>query len=322
MAIRLERYESCAEKEKVWDEFVRNSRNGTFLMERRYMEYHASRFEDCSLMAFREGKLCAIICANRDGDAFVSHGGLTYGGWILPPRHFDGSDMLELMEALAYYCREEGMRKIIYKPLPWIYARQPSQEDIYAIFRLGGRLTECNLSTAIRLADNPGFSTLQRRNLRRGEERGYGMLNVEFGMLNEGLEIFYRMLEECLRKRHDARPVHTLEELRILMERFPDNIRLHLAVDKPGNAGGGVIIFDTPTTAHCQYIVSTEEGRKNGALALLFDALIRDTYAHKEYFDFGTSNEEHGLRLNAGLLHQKYGLGGRGVAYEKYEIEL
>lgn len=148
------------------------------------------------------------------------------------------------------------------------------------------------------------------------------MWNVECGMWNEGLEIFYGMLVECLEERHDARPVHTLEELAMLMKRFPDNIRLHMALDKEGKPGGGVIIFDTPTTAHCQYIASTEEGRKNGALALLFDTLIRDTYANKEYFDFGTSNEKHGLWLNAGLLHQKYGLGGRGVAYEKYEIEL
>ena len=34
----------------AWDEFVRRSRNGVFLFERAYMDYHADRFEDASVI--------------------------------------------------------------------------------------------------------------------------------------------------------------------------------------------------------------------------------------------------------------------------------
>ena len=34
----------------VWDSFVAASRNGTFLFMRDYMDYHADRFTDYSLM--------------------------------------------------------------------------------------------------------------------------------------------------------------------------------------------------------------------------------------------------------------------------------
>ena len=33
-----------------WDSFVRLSKNGTFLFERGFMDYHSDRFDDCSLM--------------------------------------------------------------------------------------------------------------------------------------------------------------------------------------------------------------------------------------------------------------------------------
>lgn len=43
-----------------WNEFVTRSKNGTFLFDRRYMDYHSDRFEDFSLMFYREGRLYAL----------------------------------------------------------------------------------------------------------------------------------------------------------------------------------------------------------------------------------------------------------------------
>ena len=33
-----------AEEKEHWDRFVRHSKNGTFLLQRDYMDYHAERF--------------------------------------------------------------------------------------------------------------------------------------------------------------------------------------------------------------------------------------------------------------------------------------
>ena len=35
-----------ADKADEWNQFVAQSKNGTFLFDRRYMDYHAERFED------------------------------------------------------------------------------------------------------------------------------------------------------------------------------------------------------------------------------------------------------------------------------------
>ena len=44
----------------VWDTFVAQSKNGTFLFFRDYMDYHADRFRDHSLMIYLDGSLYAL----------------------------------------------------------------------------------------------------------------------------------------------------------------------------------------------------------------------------------------------------------------------
>ena len=50
-----------------WDAFVGQSKNATFLFYRGYMDYHADRFADFSLMFYDKGRLCALMPANDDG---------------------------------------------------------------------------------------------------------------------------------------------------------------------------------------------------------------------------------------------------------------
>ena len=127
------RYESSMAAR--WNEFVRQSRNGTLLHERGYMDYHSDRFTDCSLVALREGKLCALLPACVEGDTLWSHRGLTYGGWLMPLKHFDATVMIDVMDAACQWMSENGIKRLVYKPVPHIYHRYPCEEDLYALFR-------------------------------------------------------------------------------------------------------------------------------------------------------------------------------------------
>ncbi|NNL79018.1 MAG: GNAT family N-acetyltransferase, partial [Flavobacteriaceae bacterium] len=50
------------------------------------MDYHSEGFEDHSLLIFKDGKLIGLLPANLENDAIISHGGLTYGGFVLGPQ--------------------------------------------------------------------------------------------------------------------------------------------------------------------------------------------------------------------------------------------
>jgi hypothetical protein len=124
-----------------------------------------------------------------------------------------------------------------------------------------------------------------------------------------------------LRLRHHAEPVHSRAEIELLRGRFPAHIRLFICRKGP-QLLGGVVIYESARVAHVQYIASMEEGRRSGALDLLFDTLLSGPFADKPYFDFGISNEDGGRVLNRGLIDQKEGFGARAVAHDHYTLDL
>lgn len=306
------RYEPGLREE--WDAFVSESRQGTLLHRRGYMDYHADRFKDSSLMALRGGKPAALLPANITADGTLhSHQGLTYGGWLTPRKHFNANDMLELFDVWLEWCRQEGIGRIVYKPVPSIYHRIPADEDLYALFRHDAKLIAMNLSSAIDLSNPTGFNTQQKRNLKRA-----AALNPWVRETQDAGE-FMALVAGCLMERHGATPVHTAAEMQTLHDRFPGEIKMWLcgSGDAPE---AGVCIYDTAGVAHCQYIATTPEGREQGMLTYLMERLINDVYASRRWFDLGTSNEEAGRVLNSGLIRQKTSLGASGIAYAGWEL--
>ena len=299
-----------------WNEAVKQSRNGTFLLQRGYMDYHSDRFTDCSLVALHDGKLCGLLPANIDGETLWSHRGLTYGGWIVPLKHFDTTVMVEVMDAAVEWMRGNGIKRLMYKAVPHIYHRYPCEEDLYALFRHHAALTETNISTTIDLS-NP-------LPLDRGNKSGANAARkagITVGASDDWAG-YWQLLSSLLDERYDTRPVHTLDEIMLLQGRFPENIRLYTATLE-GELLAGVVMYLSSPVAHCQYIGASSRGKDSKALTLLFDWLIGEsTRQGYRYFDFGISNEDHGRYLNEGLVRQKCRLGGRGIVYNTFEIPI
>lgn len=326
-SFEIRRY--AAADKHLWDEFVTKARNSTFLFLRDYMDYHADRFQDMSLLAFHGGRLCAMLPADVTSDGVLhSHRGLTYGGWILPPAHVDGSDLLRIFEATASFCRSEGISALDYKPLPFIYASRPSQEDLYALFRMGAHLSESTLSSALPLMSPPPFNTLQRRLVGKAAPLHPEIIS-SYDSTEWDVTPFWEMLATCLQERHAAMPVHSAAELQYLRDRFPSNIQISILLSpESGLPAAGVCLFLTKAAIHCQYICTSEEGRQLKLLPYLFQRLITEYSVEANdnrqprWFDFGTSNEDSGRILNPGLLRQKFSFGATGVAHQRFHLHL
>lgn len=309
---RIERFSPG--KEAEWNSFVDSSRNGTFLHKRGYMDYHAHRFADHSLMFYRGEELVAILPAHIKDETFCSHNGLTYGGLLLSDRTTT-AETLHLFEiAKEHITTNTAATRLIYKPTPHIYHSYPCEEDLYALFRNGAMLTERKVSSAIPLKSPLPISG--RRKLT--EKTKSGLHIVE----ENDFSTFWRILEKRLQEKYDTAPVHSIEEITLLKNRFPDNIKLFCVADSNGNTLGGVVLFITDKVVHMQYSATTAEGRRLSALDYLYEELINNRFAGKEYFDFGISVEEGGRYLNSGLIAYKERMGGRAVVYDTYTIDL
>ena len=302
------------DQSEAWNQFVALSKNGTFLFDRRFMDYHADRFVDHSLMVYRRGVLYALLPGNVAGETFYSHQGLTYGGLLMNEKA-TAAEVVQLFGLINDLLRAEGLKKVVYKPTPWIYHRQPSEEDLYALVEVcHPRLSRSLSSTISRESINPWYR-IRMNGARRASEAGVVIEETDdYGP-------FWQILEHNLRSRYRLAPVHTVDEMRLLHQRLPDQIRLFVAKYQ-GETLGGTVLFMTSRVVHSQYIAASEQGKQMHVLDLLFQTVIRESLVTHPYFDFGISTEKRGTWLNESLIYQKEGFGGRGVCYDWYEYDL
>jgi len=311
--ITIERYSHALRVE--WDEFVMASKNGTFLLLRDYMDYHADRFADYSLLIRSGEELVAILPAHREGDTVASHMGLTYGGLIVSLR-MTTPLMLLVFDMVRTYLSAEGAKLFIYKTIPHIYHRLPAEEDRYALFRHDAEVYRRDLLSSIDMARRPPPQTRRLRGANKALKAGVVVAE------DQDWSGFWDLLEQHLQARHNVRPVHCFAEMDLLRTRFPENIRLFTARDPDGSLLSGVVIYETHEVAHLQYAASTPDGFSLGCLDRLFFHLLENVFAEKRWFDFGNSTEQLGRFLNDGLIEQKEGFGGRAVVHDYFRLTL
>ena len=296
-----------------WDSFVRKSRNGTFLFLRDYMDYHRQRFTDFSLLIFHKQSLVALLPLNKERDGSVtSHSGLTYGG-LITDKKGRAEKVMKMFECLNTWLRDAGIRRVVYRPVPWIYHEMPAEEDLYALFNVcNARLTAREISSTIAQENKLAFSQSRKDCLRKADKAG-----VKVTATND-LAAFWDILSSNLQQRYAVNPVHSLAEIMALASLFPSNIRLYAAY-LDNDMVAGTMVYVMPRVVHVQYISASAKGKAVGALDLLFRYLIDEVFIDKPFFDFGKSTEDRGRRLNEQLIFQKEGFGGRGVCYDTYE---
>ena len=305
--------------EEAWDSFCLKAENATFLHTRKFLRYHGDRFCDASVMIFAgNGNLVAVMPAAidiSDASTVVSHPGATYGG-IIHQGWLTGSRMVDAFEHLKDHYFKRGFKKLLYKALPFIYSWSPSQDDLYALFRNDAVRVRCDLSCTINLSHRRLPSARRRRSFRKA------LRSVKISSDPSLVAPLWDVISDNLSREHQAKPVHSLDELMQLAHIFPDNIGI-LCAKIEERVEAGVVFFNSPSVWHAQYIASTEKGYQVSALDAVFEAAIELAIsAGVRYFDYGISNEDNGRKLNEGLFRYKSEFGGSGVVHEFYELEL
>lgn len=311
-AVEVCRYAS--DNSDDWNSFVRAAKNGHFMFDRSYMDYHRDRFVDCSLIFMKDDKINAVMPANVQSDVIVSHGGLTFGG-VISSAKMNIETMMQVFDSLVEWCKVNGLTRLVYKAMPHIYASLPAQEDLYALARWNATLLRRDISFTVDLEQRLPLYKGKRGNVSKARKNNVAIAREhDFGE-------FWKLLEETLTKRHGVKPVHSLEEISLLASRFGDNICLYTARGADGTLLAGAVLYNSGDVIHTQYMASSDEGRNIGALDFLIVELLNSNLGGK-YFDFGISTTDEGRNLNLGLSAQKEGFGGRGIVHDFYEVEL
>ena len=317
MSLHLRPY--APDDAQAWDEFCALAHQATFLHTRRFLSYHGTRFQDRSLILEKDNKWIGIFPAAvspKDARCIVSHPGITYGG-LLHQGRLIGAPIITALTMICQHYAEQGYERLIYKAVPFFYQISPAQDDLYALFRLGAHRMRCDLSSTIDLQHRQRVSERRKRSLKKARRSG---LVVREG--HEYLPVFWPVLVDNLKRKHRAVPVHSLSEITLLAEWFPENIRCVVGTIED-EVVAGVVLFCTATVTHAQYIGASIAGYETSALDVIFEQCIEQAAKEgRRWFDFGISTESDGLVLNDGLYRFKSEFGGGGTVYEFYELDL
>ena len=298
-----------------WNNFVDISKNSTFLFKREFMDYHAEKFEDFSLLIFYNSELIALFpCNIRDGEVH-SHEGLSYGG-VIVKSEIKFLKYLELFTHLLNYFDEKSIKTLYIKQIPSIYNSNFNGELDYLSFVTGAKIYRRDIISVIDMQNENKISKDRIQGYKRGKKN-----KLEIKETDDLDEFWNSILIPTLLNRHYVNPVHSLEDIKKLKRVFNNNIKQFNVYHK-GKIVAGTTIFLTKNVAHVQYIGSNSEKNSLGSLDFLFYNLITEHLSNFKYFDFGNSHEQQGMKINKGLNYWKEGYGARSLTHDFYEINI
>ncbi len=286
----------------IWNAFISIAKNTTFLFHRDFMEYHADRFEDFSLLVFEGENLVALLPANRVDHTIFSHQGLTYGGFVFKDDLVIFEIDLIIAEVILYL-KENQIKEFSIKEIVSIYLRERKMETQQSLIKNGAELVEAKMNLAIDFNSNFKVSKSKLKHYNRIKSIGLSIRN------EENLTDFWnKVLCPRLEQKFNVKPVHSLKEIIGLKNKFPENIYQY-SVYKDEEILAGITVFKTNTVIKSQYGATTEKGEKYRALDYLYITLIDKYKSQLDFFDMGTVNDNSELGYNFGLLNQKKELG-------------
>ncbi|WP_394760239.1 GNAT family N-acetyltransferase, partial [Flavobacterium sp.] len=203
----------------LWNTFISEAKNATFLFHRDFMEYHKDRFDDFSLMIFRKEKLVAVLPANRVEDDIFSHQGLTYGELIYGEKLKLTSFITSFKAVLQFLC-QKGIKKMHIKAIPSIYHQKPAEEIKYVLFLMDAKLIRRDSLSVVDLRKSFKISKGRLEGVKKGIKNKLKIVE------EPNFKLFWdEIMIPNLEIKYNVKPVHSVQEISLLQAIFPKNIR-------------------------------------------------------------------------------------------------
>ncbi len=317
----LELLPFTGDKEREWDDFVRNSKNGTIFHLRKFLKYHpAGRFEDASLRIARNGELVSVFPAalvEKKGELiFQSHPGASFGGLVVS-ENLMLRDVINITGKLISHAENIHSRRLLLTIPPDYYSTAQSDNFLFALQSEGFvyRIRELSSVLSLDLSLDTilkQFPESLKRALRKADRSGLSFRE------SHDIDSFYSLLQSNLGMRHNVAPTHSLDELRHLFELFPEDIKLYSA-ERQGKMLGGIVTFGCNSRVNLAFYIAHDHDYQTYRTvdSLMWHTIQESKKNGYSYLDFGTFtlNGE----PNWGLCRFKEKFGARGVFRDTFE---
>ena len=305
----------CSDDFALWNDFISQATNATFLFDRNFMEYHADRFQDFSLLVFEDDILQAVLPANYKDNQIFSHQGLTYGGFVFR-NEFPLGQIEAVLSEIFNFLKAQGFVQLVIKAMLPFYTPDFLSEMQQVLSNKQAAIIGQKMNLAIDFQSDYTISRSKLKHYRRLQSEGLVVKK------EADCTVFWQeVLEPLLQEKYQTKPLHSLAEINSLQSKFPNHIEQY-NVYRDGEILAGITLFKTATVIKSQYGATTENGKKFRALDYLFLYLIDIFKTNYDYFDMGTVDDNSELGYNEGLLNQKKELGCSVYSQNIFQIAL
>ncbi len=301
MNYQVKKYQS--EDKILWNDFVKASANGTFLHHRDYMDYHADRFADFSLMIYKDEKLVAVLPAHKIDDQLFSHNGLTYGNVLFLP-NFRIAYKIDVYEKLLIYIDLQNISFLHIKSIPSFFTQQKDESLQYVYHKLQAELLQVKPFFVLETQQGIRLNKDRKKNLKKLQKLPF-KISEDAKYLSE----FWQIVNDNLAQKHQSKPVHSFEEIQKLMQDFSKEIKLFtLFLDN--EMVSGALVFLINNSVHFQYIHSTTNKQNRQGVDFLINHILESYITDYQFISFGSSAKENNT-LDSGLAYWKESFGAQ-----------
>jgi len=312
----------------AWDEFVHTSLNGTIFHLRSFLSYHIDRqFDDNSLIFEKRGSIISLFPATiiQDGENKIlfSHPGASYGGFVYNKLIFNDAE--EIIDLFEKFSKKQGFDKTYFVPTPSIYSKSLDETIEYALLWRNYKPLEYYISSVISVHTKIEENLEQIYRLKKRSKSYYEKIiqknNITFKWEND-FDVFYPILVEN-KKRHSAKPTHSLDELKKIDKLLPGSLDLLLMYSDDHPVGGTLIINANKQVGVIFYnMINYNYSHLQPAILQTMETIRYTAEKNIIYLDFGVSHDplaDNPLAPNHSLIQFKEETGAFTIIRKAYK---
>ena len=316
-------HEYAEENLNEWDNFVANSNNGTIFHLQKFLKYHTvGKFEFTHYIVRKDGQIVAVLAGGfkENGNIYWSPVGASYGSLVTDDLPFELS--LAIVDEVINFFKSKGTREIFLIPPPLIYSKIYNQHLEYAMLYRHFDFEYHYISHSIDLAID------YKNHYNRATKFKFNKIkkNADLTILQKNdFEVFYPILVEN-KKKHNATPTHSFEDLQKLNALLPDKLKLFIAYYKDTPIAGHLVFLSNQNVALCFYNAMDYKYEKLFPAYALAEFVIDWSKENGyKWFDFGVSQDttsDNPMTPSISLIQFKENFNTRGIFRSTYHLKL
>ncbi len=282
---------------KRWDDFVEHSNNGTLFHLKSFLSYHIDRkFNDHSLIFEKKGNIIAVLPAaieeKESKKILFSHPGSSFGGFVYHKLIFNDAEVI--IDLFENYVKGQGFDKTFFITTPSIYSKSRDETIEYALLWRNYKPIEYYISSVIAIQTDIEKNLEDIYRFKKRSKSYYKKIiqenNISFQWGND-FDVFYPILVEN-KKRHGAKPTHSLEELKKIDKLLPQSLNLLIIYTDDQPIGGTLIINANKQTGIIFYnMINYNYSHMQPAVLQAIEAIRYSARKSIKYLDFGVSQD-------------------------------